>query len=166
MMMEKAYMPGFTMLAIATAPLFFETGLMSKIGMSFLAVFYTFALVQINFVGNKEFKPRLLAIDKLVIQCIAKNQFKVMAKQESAAGIWRGYWWATAADVLVRSTLQNKVSVTLYLYQSDENLAHAQQTNSFLFTNWWRDRSLADLNPRFFKLPLHPYDTINLSTYE
>lgn len=166
MMMEKAYMPAFTMLAIATAPLFFETGWMSKIGMGFLVAFYAFALWQINFVGHKEFSPRLLAIDKLVTQCIAKNQYKVMARQDSAAGIWRGYWWATAADVLVRSTLQSQHSVTLYLYQSEENLAYAQTSNSFLYTNWWRDRTLADLNPRFFKLPLHSYDTINLSTYE
>ena len=121
---------------------------------------------QINLVGYKEFKPRLLAIDKLVANSIQVKQYKLVSKQEIAPAIWKGYWWATSLDVLMRSTIERGTSVTLYLYQAQENLEYAQQPEAFLYTNWWRDRKVSELNPRFFKFSNNPYDSINLSTYE
>ncbi len=166
MMMEKAYMPTFTMIAIASSSMFFRDKVIAKFVLLFLTVFYAFTLWQINLVGYKEFRPRLLAIDKLVEKSIQLKQYKLVAKQEAAPAIWRGYWWATAADVLMRSTIEKGTSITLYLYQENETLAYAQQPEAFLYTNWWRDRKVSELNPRFFKFSINPYDSINLSTYE
>jgi hypothetical protein len=166
MMMEKAYMPAFFMIAISSSSMFFGEQLLTKIALIFLAAFYAFSLWQINLVGHKEFRPRLIAMDKLIEKCIRQRQYKVYANQEVAPAIWRGYWWATAADVLMRSTIERGIPVTLYLYQPIENLKFAQQTDAFLYTNWWRDRTVNDLNPRYFSFFNHPYDSINLSTYE
>ena len=166
MMMEKAYMPAFTMIAIASSAMFFGESFLIKINLFFLATFYVFTFVQITLVGQREFKPRLKAIDKLVENCIQLKQFKLKAVQEIAPAVWRGYWWATASDVLMRSTIKKGTSVTLYLYQENENLAYARQHDAFLYTNWWRDRKVSDLNPRFFTFSNNPYDSINLSTYE
>jgi hypothetical protein len=166
MMMEKAYMPTFTMIAIASSSMFFGDNVIAKFVLLFLTAFYAFTLWQINLVGYKEFRPRLLAIDKLVEKSIQLKQYKLVAKQETAPAIWRGYWWATAADVLMRSTIENGTSITLYLYQENETLEYAQQPEAFLYTNWWRDRKVSELNPRFFKFSNNPYDSKNLSTYE
>ncbi len=166
MMMEKAYMPTFTMIAIASSSMFFGDNVIAKFVLLFLTAFYAFTLWQINLVGYKDFRPRLLAIDKLVEKSIQLKQYKLVAKQETAPAIWRGYWWATAADVLMRSTIENGTSITLYLYQENETLEYAQQPEAFLYTNWWRDRKVSELNPRFFKFSNNPYDSINLSTYE
>jgi len=166
MMMEKAYMPTFTMIAIASSSMFFGDNVIAKFVLLFLTAFYAFTFWQINFVGYKEFRPRLLAVDKLVEKSIQLKQYKLVAKQETAPAIWRGYWWATAADVLMRSTIENGTSITLYLYQENETLEYAQQPEAFLYTNWWRDRKVSELNPRFFKFSNNPYDSKNLSTYE
>ncbi len=166
MMMEKAYMPTFSMLAMGASSLFIGQGIYTRLLTWFLLAFLGFSLWQINFVGHKEFRPRLMAIDKLVKDCIAKQTYKVYSLQPLAPNVWRGYWWATAADVLMRSTIVNGKSVTLYLANADENLIHAKESDAFLYTNWWRDRKVSELNPRYFSFLNQPYDTINLSTYE
>ena len=166
MMMEKAYMPAWTMIAIGSSFLFVSEGSLGLAASLFLVLFFAAALIHINMAGNKQFKPRLQAMDKVIEAFKASKQQKFWCLEPTAPGVWRSNWWATANDMLVRSTITTGKSLTLYLALPEEHLAHAKDSHAFLYTNWWRDRDIQILNKRFFSFEPQAYDTINLNDYE
>lgn len=166
MMMEKAYMPAWTMIAIGSSFLFVSEGSLGLAASLYLALFFAAALIHINMAGNKQFKPRLQAMDKVIAALNTSNQKKFWCLEPTAPAVWRSNWWATANDMLVRSTITTGKSITLYLALPEEHLEHAKNSHAFLYTNWWRDRDIQILNKRFFSFEPQPYDTINLNDYE
>ena len=166
MMMEKAYMPAFTMIAIAVTPMLEDMFLSAGILVIALLPFFIMSIIGINMLGNKVFKPRLLAIDRIVDDCIANQQYKVIGWQHSAPFVLRQNWWATSADVLVRSTIKKGKSVTLYMAASEGDFHVSKQPDAFLYVVWCLSKKTSDLNTTYFSLPNQPYNTINLSNYE
>jgi hypothetical protein len=166
MMMEKAYMPAWTMIAIGSSFLFVSEGSLGLAASLFLALFFAATLIHINMAGNKQFKPRLQAMDKVIEAFKASKQQKFWCLEPTAPAVWRSNWWATANDMLVRSTITTGKSLTLYLALPEEHLEHAKDSHAFLYTNWWRDRDIQILNKRFFSFEPQAYDTINLNDYE
>lgn len=166
MMMEKAYLPAFTMISIAITPILRDHLFSASVLFVCLLLFYTVSIININMVGNRIFKPRLLAIDKIIDDCIASQQFKVIGWKDSASAVLRQYWWATSADVLVRSRAKTGKSVTLYMATSANDFEVAKRTNVFMYTDWCISTKMSALNPKYFSLPNLPYYQINLSKYE
>ncbi|MFN4082507.1 MAG: hypothetical protein ACK4K9_02645 [Bacteroidia bacterium] len=164
MMMEKSFMPAFAMVAMSLNELMKEKRTKSiVVGLSL--VYFVFCFIGINQTGHKVFRKRLNAIDAFITKQ-NNNDGKYLANIEESPDVWKNYWWATSADVLMRAVSKHNKQVTLYLYSPDENIEHAQKSESFMYVNWWPNWEIHVLNKTYFNLPEIPYKKINLYSYE
>jgi hypothetical protein len=166
MMMEKAFMPSFAMLAICGSSIPFSSQIFKGIYLAFLAVCIATALIGINTAGHKDFRSRLNKLNAFIYLVKHSNTQKYLCRLDDTPDILKNNWWATSADVLVLSTVKHNKPITLYLYSPNEDIMYANQPDAFLYVNWWRNWQTSNLNANYFILPNKPYKTINLNTYE
>lgn len=166
MMMEKAFMPSFAMLAICGSSLPFNSQIFKGIYLAFITACIAAALIGINISGHKDFRSRLTALNAFIHHIKQNDTQKYICMLDGAPAIYKNNWWATSADVLILSTVKYNKPITLYLYAPNEDILYAHQPDAFLYVNWWRNWQTTNLNANYFKLPNYPYKTINLNTYE
>lgn len=166
MMMEKAFMPAFTMLAISGATLPISSQIFKGIYLALITACLAWALIGINISGHKDYRSRINALNNFIKKAQNKQHQKFACNLNNAPDVFKTNWWATSADVLMLSTINYQKPVTLYLFNNDEDMSYAQQPDAFLYVNWWRNWNLSNLSQHYFSLPNQPYQIINLNEYE